>query len=50
MENSQNPEGLPERIVPREIYFTPEQIALRALVDEIDKRVMIWIKEENEQS
>lgn len=46
MENT-HPEGPSEPIVPREIYITPEQIAIKAIVDAIDARVMKWINGES---
>lgn len=38
MEAENNPE-LSNTILPREIYISPEQIALRALVDAMDERI-----------
>ena len=41
----------PERHIPRDLeYATPEQIALKALVDRIDARVFAFKKKVTEES
>ena len=43
------PEQPPEPNIPREVYFTEEQLAVQALVDAMDARTMPWIFERIEE-
>lgn len=48
----ETPDGSPETngtTLGREIYITPEQLALASIVDAIDKRVLERLKEEEDE-